>query len=97
MVRSAICIPATILLASALFASEAEAFGGGGFDGQAGRSGGNTLIVGNQGRFGQPHQREQREQQRLPSYPSYLPYASCWDLWYTVPGYRSPMDCPPGT
>lgn len=36
--------------------------------------------------YHQPHQ-------RLEPYPSYLPWGSCQDLWYTVPGYRSPMDC----
>jgi hypothetical protein len=32
-------------------------------------------------------------QQRLEPYPSYLPWGSCQELWYTVPGYRSPSDC----
>ncbi len=32
-------------------------------------------------------------QKQQPPYPSYLPWGSCQDLWYTVPGYRSPMDC----
>jgi hypothetical protein len=94
MMKKTITILATGLLASALFASEAEAFGGGGFDGQAGRSRADTFIgVDGQGPFGRPHQ---HASQHLKPYPSDLPYGSCFNLWYTVPGYRSPMDCPPG-
>jgi hypothetical protein len=92
--RPAITVLATILVATPLFVSEADAYGGGGFYGQAGRSNRDTVIgVSGRGQFGQP----QRHAQHLESYPSYLPYGSCFSLWYTVPGYPSPMDCPPGT
>jgi hypothetical protein len=93
--RKTITIFATILLAGALFVSEAEAYGGGGFDGQAGRSNRDTVIgVSGRGQFGQP---QRHAPQHLQSYPSYLRYGSCFNFWYTVPGYTSPMDCPPGT
>jgi hypothetical protein len=95
MMKPAIIVLATILLVAALFVSEAEAYGGGGFDGQAGRSRDDTFIgVSGRGQFGQP---QRHARQHLESYPSYLPYGSCFSLWYTVPGYTSPMDCPPGT
>ena len=93
--RPAIIALAAILLAGALFVSGAEAYGGGGFDGQAGRSNGDTVIgVSGRGQFGQP---QRHARQHLESYPSYLPYGSCFSLWHTVPGYNSPIDCPPGT
>jgi hypothetical protein len=93
--RPAITTLATIMLAGALFVSGAEAYGGGGFDGQAGRSDRDTVIgVSGRGQFSQPHR---HTRQHLESYPNYLPYGSCFSSWYAVPGYTSPMDCPPGT
>jgi hypothetical protein len=44
MMRKTIAIMATVLTALALLASEAEAYGGGGFYGQAGRSSGDTFT-----------------------------------------------------
>jgi hypothetical protein len=90
--RKTITILATVLAASVLIGSEAEAYGGGGFNGQASRSSRNMLI-GGYGSFGQVRQDAPRS---LKSYPDDLPYGSCFSLWYTIPGYRSPMDCSPG-
>ena len=79
MMRETITILATVLLASALLASEAEAYGGGGFDGQASRSSGNTLTgVRGRGQFGQSHK---HAPQHFKSYPDDLPYGSCFNLW----------------
>lgn len=84
-------ILATILLASALFTSEAEAIGGTRFDdGFNARGHVGDIDVGDHRQFGRPQEHRLR---RLESYPSYLPNGSCIDLWYKIPGYRSPADC----
>jgi hypothetical protein len=90
MMRKAITVMATVLLASALFASQAEAIGRGGLHGGVmSRDGGDYFRANDDGQFGRPNQHARH----LESYPSYLPAGSCTDLWYMT-GYQSPTDCP---
>jgi hypothetical protein len=90
MMRQTITIMATVLLASALFASKAEAIEGTIFDGF--KSGGHTgdIDVGDHRQFGRP---QRHRLQPIERYPRYLPNGSCIDEWYMM-GYQSPADCP---
>jgi hypothetical protein len=88
--RKMIAILTTSLLASSLFAAQAEArargFGGGHAIGMG------HLAADRIG--GGDHRYINRPLQHVESYPRYLPNGSCIDLWYTIPGYQGPEDCP---